>query len=52
MNNLSTDFQGNEGEILSYQVPDEVLEIAAAAVTDGVGSLTISFCSGLDTCPA
>ena len=52
MDNLSTDFQDNDADTLSYRVSDEALEIAAASVTNGAGSLTISFCTGLDTCPA
>ena len=39
-------------EILSYEVSDEALEAAAGTVKDKAGSFTISFCSGLDTCPA
>jgi hypothetical protein len=41
-----------EEEILSYEVSDEALEAAAGTVKDKAGSFTISFCSGLDTCPA
>jgi hypothetical protein len=40
-----------EEEVLSYEVSDEALE-AAAGTTDKVGSFTLSFCTGLDTCPA
>ncbi len=39
-------------EELSYEVSDEALEAAAASVTDEAGSITLAFCSGLDTCPA
>ncbi len=41
-----------EAEILSYEVSDEALEAAAGTVKDKAGSFTLSFCSGLDTCPA
>jgi hypothetical protein len=41
-----------EEEILSYEVSDEALEAAAGTLKDKAGSFTISFCSGLDTCPA
>jgi hypothetical protein len=41
-----------EEEILTFQVSDEALEAAAGSVKDNAGALTISFCSGLDTCPA
>jgi hypothetical protein len=52
MDNLSIDLQNGEEGILNYQVSDEALEIAAARASDGVGSLTVAFCTGLDTCPA
>lgn len=41
-----------EEEILSYEVSDEALEVAAGSVKDKAGSFTLAFCSGLDTCPA
>jgi hypothetical protein len=37
---------------LTYGVSDEALEAAAGAVWEKAGALTLSFCSGLDTCPA
>jgi hypothetical protein len=37
---------------LTYEVSDEALESAAGAVWEKAGALTLSFCSGLDTCPA
>jgi len=37
---------------LSYDVSDEALESAAGAVKEKAGAFTLSFCSGLDTCPA
>jgi hypothetical protein len=37
---------------LTYNVSDEALEAAAGAVWEKAGALTLSFCSGLDTCPA
>jgi hypothetical protein len=40
-----------EAEILSFEVSDEALELAAATQKDKAGSFTLSFCSGLDTCP-
>jgi hypothetical protein len=39
-----------EEEILAYDVSDEALETAAG--TGKSGAFTLSFCSGLDTCPA
>jgi hypothetical protein len=41
-----------EAEILTCEVSDETLESAAGLMRDKVGSFTLSFCSGLDTCPA
>jgi hypothetical protein len=41
-----------EDEILTYEVSDEALEAAAGTVKEKGGSQTISFCSGLDTCPS
>lgn len=39
-----------EETLLSYDVADEVLE--AAADQEKAGIYTISFCTGLSTCPA
>ena len=41
-----------EEEILTFQVSDEALEAAAGSVKEKAGAFTLSFCSGLDTCPA
>jgi len=41
-----------EEEILSHEVSDEALEIAAETGKDKAGNFTISFCSGIATCPA
>jgi hypothetical protein len=32
-------------------VSDEALEAAAGSVKEKAGAFTLSFCSGLDTCP-
>lgn len=50
MNEIKLD-QTDE-EIFSYEVSDEALEIAAEAGKDKVGNFTLSFCTGLSTCPA
>jgi hypothetical protein len=40
-------------EVLFDEVPDAALEIAGSKMADGaVASMTLAFCSGLDTCPA
>ena len=41
-----------EEEILTFEVSDEALEAAAGTVKEKTGAFTLSFCSGLDTCPA
>ena len=52
-NNAMTDttIDQIEVEILCYEVSDEALEAAAGTTKDKAGSFTLSFCSGLDTCP-
>ncbi|HWX82743.1 MAG TPA: hypothetical protein VNZ48_04005 [Xanthobacteraceae bacterium] len=52
MSEKTIGFEDNEDEILSFQVSDETLEGAAAVWKEKAGGLTISFCSGLSTCPA
>ncbi len=47
-----TTIHQTEEEILGYEVSDEALEAAAGTMKDKVGSFTLAFCSGLDTCPA
>jgi hypothetical protein len=39
-------------EILSFEVSDEALEMAAGSVKEKAGAFTLAFCSGLDTCPS
>jgi hypothetical protein len=41
-----------EEEILSFEVSDEALEMAAGSVKEKAGAFTLAFCSGLDTCPS
>ncbi len=50
MNDIHIDQR--EEEILTFEVSDEALEAAAGTVKEKTGSFTLSFCSGLDTCPA
>jgi hypothetical protein len=52
MNESIISFADVEDEILNYEVTDETVE-AAAGILEGRGkNSTISFCSGLDTCPS
>jgi hypothetical protein len=39
-------------QILSDELPDAALEIAAAKYGEVGNPFTIAFCTGLDTCPA
>ena len=52
MSDTTIGLEGNEDEILSFQVSDETLETAAGVGSEKAGAYTISFCSGLSTCPA
>jgi hypothetical protein len=36
----------------THDVSDEALEAAAGLVGERAGAFTLSFCSGLDTCPS
>lgn len=47
-------FGRGETEILDldFDVSDDALEIASGSLTAGNAAFTLSFCSGLDTCPA
>jgi hypothetical protein len=52
MSDKTIGFEGNEDEILSFQVSDEMMETAAGVGKEKGGGYTLSFCSGLSTCPA
>ena len=40
-------------ETLSFDVPDAALELAGGKIWEGpAASFTVSFCSGVDTCPS
>lgn len=40
-------------EIPSFDVPDAALELAGSKLWEGpASSFTVSFCSGIDTCPS
>jgi hypothetical protein len=41
-----------EEEILSYEVFDEALEVAAGTVNEKAGAFSLAFCSTINTCPA
>jgi hypothetical protein len=52
MNDATIGLDQVEEVILAYEVSDEALEAAAGTVKDKAGSVTLSFCSGLDSCPS
>jgi hypothetical protein len=45
-------FDKADEEILTYEVSDEALQCSASGVREIAVAMTLSFCSGLDTCPA
>jgi hypothetical protein len=52
MSGSITNFADIEIDILNYEVADDAVEAAAALLEGQAKSVTISFCSGLDTCPS
>jgi hypothetical protein len=52
MSESMIDFADFEDDILNYKIADEAVEAAAALFEGQAKSVTISFCSGLDTCPS
>jgi hypothetical protein len=43
----------NDEEALIFELPDAVLELAGSRCWEGpASSVTLAFCSGLDTCPS
>jgi hypothetical protein len=52
MNDTTIGLDQGEEAIFTYEVSDEALESAAHLLRDRAGSVTVSFCSGLDTCPS
>jgi hypothetical protein len=52
MTDMTDMYIGSEEEILSFEVSDEALEMAAGSIKERAGAFTLAFCSGLDTCPS
>jgi hypothetical protein len=52
MNDMIERHDQSEEEDLSFDVSDTGLEAAAAEIRYKGGNQTISFCSGIDTCPS
>jgi len=51
VNNNTIRLEQVEEELLTFEIADKALEAAASMAKDKAGSLTLAFCSGLDTCP-
>jgi hypothetical protein len=52
MNESISDFARPEEDTLIYEVSDQAVEAAAALFEGQAKNATISFCSGLDSCPS
>jgi hypothetical protein len=52
MSESIANFADVENDILNYEVADEAVEAAAALFEGQAKNATISFCSGLDSCPS
>jgi hypothetical protein len=52
MNSTIERHDQNDEEALSFDVSDTALEAAAEEVKYKASNQTISFCSGIDTCPS
>jgi hypothetical protein len=52
MSESITNLADGEVDILNYEVADEAVEAAAALFEGQAKNATISFCSGLDSCPS
>ena len=52
MNESITNLADMDEDVLAYEVSDQDVEAAAGLLEGQTKSQTISFCSGLDTCPS
>jgi hypothetical protein len=52
MNEKLMNFADVEEDFLQYEVSDHALEAAAGLLEGEAKSVTLSFCSGLDSCPS
>jgi hypothetical protein len=52
MSESIANFADVENDILNYEVADEAVEAASALFEGQAKNATISFCSGLDSCPS
>ena len=49
---MTCNIEQTEEDVLSFQVSDEAIEAAAGSAKEIAAVFTVSFCTGLDTCPA
>jgi hypothetical protein len=52
MNGIIRNLADVDEDLLAYEVSDDDVEAAAGLLEGQTKSQTISFCSGLDTCPS
>ncbi len=52
INNKIAERDATDDEMLVCHVADAALESAAVPAKERAGTITLAFCSGLDTCPA
>jgi hypothetical protein len=51
MNESNINFADVEEDIFDYEVLDQALEAAAGTLGGQAANFTLSFCTGLETCP-
>jgi hypothetical protein len=49
MRDTVIEFEQNDENLLSYEIPDEAMESAAGAII--AGNYTLAACTGLSVCP-
>jgi hypothetical protein len=52
MDQGTTNFAEADEELLNYDASDQLLEAASGIMDGKAANFTLSFCSGLDTCPS
>jgi hypothetical protein len=52
MDQGTTNFAEADEELLNYDASDQLLEAASGMMDGKAANFTLSFCSGLDTCPS
>jgi len=52
MNESMTNLADVDEDVLAYEVSDQDVEATAGLLEGQTKSVTLAFCSGLDTCPS